>query len=542
MPDWLHRRIPIPLPAPALALLVAAFLLPGLVGHAPWKTEDAVGFGVLWQMLENGGWLTPRLAGEPWFDDGPLYFWVAAAFVKALGFALAPHDAARFASALFVLLALWFVRLASRELYGRVQGDLSALAFLGCVGLMWHAHEVAAETAMLAGVAAAYYGLAIAHKKPLKGGLVFGIGAVVAFLAKGVPALAHPLLAALLVLPLSAFVHARTYAIAVAIGLAVLAPFAFGWPLLLRAVAPQYFEGWMAWQWAALAGGATTGSTLDLLKLLSWAAWPTWPLTLWACWAYRRHLRDPGFAVPFVGTVVAFALLGLAGVNREMDALGILVPLAIPAGSAAIALRRGAANALTWFSLMTFSLIAAVSWFMWFAMMTGVPERTYRNVMKLVPGFEPSFHWLPFTVAVLLTAAWAVLIARCDRSTLRSVPFWAAGMTLAWGIATTIWLPWIDHGKSYATVGAGLARALPQKFACIESRGLGETQRAAFHYHAGVVTLRAETHGRTRCPYLLVQAVASEPAADPGREWRRVWDGARPRDREHYRLYRRVGG
>jgi 4-amino-4-deoxy-L-arabinose transferase-like glycosyltransferase len=253
-------------------------------------------------------------------------------------------------------------------------------------------------------------------------------------------------------------------------------------------------------------------------------------------------MRDPGFAVPFVGTLVAFVLLVFAGVDREMDALGILVPLAIPAGSAAIALRRGAANALTWFSLMTFSLIAAASWFMWFAMMTGVPERTYRNVMKLVPGFEPGFHWLPFAVALGLTAAWAVLVARCDRSTLRSVPFWTAGITLAWGLATTIWLPWIDHGKSYATVGAGLARALPQKVACVESRGLGETQRAAFHYHAGLVTLRAEAHGRTRCPYLLVQSVASQPAADPGREWRRVWDGGRPRDRERYLLYRRVGG
>ena len=279
--------------------------------------------------------------------------------------------------------------------------------------------------------------------------------------------------------------HARNYAIAVGVGVAVVAPFVIGWPLLLRSAAPQYFDGWLSWQVTAVASAATMDSTLDLLKLLSWAAWPAWPLTLWASWAYRRHLRDPGFAVPFVGTFVALVLLAFAGVDREMDALAILVPLAIPAGSAAVALRRGAANALTWFALMTFSLLAAASWFMWVAMMTGVPERTYRNVMKLVPGFVPEFAWLPFAVAVALTAAWAVLVARCDRSTLRSVPFWSAGMALSWGIATTIWLPWIDHGKSYAAVGAGMARALPQKVACIESRGLGETQRAAFHYPRG---------------------------------------------------------
>jgi 4-amino-4-deoxy-L-arabinose transferase-like glycosyltransferase len=540
MPDWLHRRIPIPLPAAATALLVAAFLFPGLTGHAPWKTEDAVGFGVVWQMLEDGRWLTPRLAGEPWFDDGPLYFWVAAAFTKGLAFALPPHDAARFASAAFVLLALWFVRLAARELYGRVQGDLSALAFMGCVGLMWHAHEVAAETAMLAGLAAAYYGLAIAHKKPLKGGLVFGGGAAVVFLAKGIAAVAQPLLAALLVLPLSALGHARPYSIAVAIGLAVLAPFAIAWPAALAHTAPDYFAGWLAWQRAAVSGPVSGASALELAKLLAWAAWPVWPLTVWASWAYRRHLRDPGFAVPFVGTVVALALLMVAGADREMEALAILVPLAIPAGSAAVALRRGAANALTWFSLMTFTLIAALTWGMWFAMMTGVPERVGRNVLKLVPGFVPQVEWLPLAAGVALTLGWLLLVTRCDRSTLRSIPFWTAGIALAWGLATTVWIAWIDHGKSYASVGAALAKALPAKVACVESRGLGETQRAAFHYHAGLVTLRAEIHGRTKCPYLLVQSTVAEPGAEPGREWRRVWEGARPRDRERYRLYRRV--
>ncbi len=139
-----------------------------------------------------------------------------------------------------------------------------------------------------------------------------------------------------------------------------------------------------------------------------------------------------------------------------------------------------------------------------------------------------------------LTLGWLLLVTRCDRSTLRSIPFWTAGIALVWGLATTVWIAWIDHGKSYATVGAALAKALPAKVACVESRGLGETQRAAFHYHASLVTLRAEVHGRTKCPYLLVQTSVADPGAEPGREWRRVWEGARPRDRERYRLYRRV--
>ena len=541
MPDWLHRRIPIPLPALALGLLVAAFLLPGLVGHSPWKTEDAVGFGVLWQALSGGSWLTPGLAGEPWYSDGPLYFWFAGLAVKVLSPLLPAHDAARFASAFFILLALWFVRLAARELYGKVQGDLSMLAFMGCIGLMWHAHEVAPETAMLAALAAAYYGLAIAHKNPLKAGVVFGAGTGVAFLAKGIAAMSQPLLAALLLLPLSAFVHARNYSLAVGIGLAVLAPFVVIWPVVVAQTAPEYYSGWIAWQVASVTQSPTWASLLGLLKLVSWTAWPAGPLTLWAAWAYRRHLRDPGFAVPFVATFVSLGLLLLAGAEREMDALAILVPLAIPAGSAAVALRRGAANALTWFALMTFGLLALAAWVMWFAMLTGEPERLSRNVMKLVPGFVPEFQWLPFAAGVLLTVAWLVLVTRCDRSTLRSLPTWAAGMALAWGLATTIWLAWIDHGKTYAPVGAALAKQLPGKIACIESRGLGETQRAVFHYYAGIVTLRNEVHGPTRCPYLLVQFHLGN-AQEPGREWRRIWEGGRARDRERYRLYRRVSG
>src|SRR5262245_64341276 len=124
------RQIPLPLSSWPLAVLVAAFLLPGLVGHDPWKTEDAVGFGVVHQMLASGDWLAPSLAGEPYYEDGPLYFWVAALFVKLLGAVLPPHDAARFASAFFVLAALACVRLAARELYGKREGDLSTLAMI----------------------------------------------------------------------------------------------------------------------------------------------------------------------------------------------------------------------------------------------------------------------------------------------------------------------------------------------------------------------------------------------------------------------------
>jgi len=535
----LARRIPLPLASWPLAVLVAAFLLPGLVGHDPWKTEDAVGFGVIHQMLTSGDWLALSLAGEPYYEDGPLYFWVAALFVKLLGTVLPPHDAARFASAFFVLAALACVRLAARELYGKREGDLSTLAMLGSVGLLWHSHEAAAETAMLAGLAAAYYGVAISHRKPYKGGLFFGLGSGVAFLAKGLVALVQPFAAALLVLPISAPFRQPRFAIAVGLGLVILTPFLVVWPVLLAGRVPGYLEGWLAWQLANISNMPTWEKLLDVLKTLAWVAWPVWPLALWASWAYRRSLREPGFAVPFVAGLVSFVLLLFMREPRDMDALAMLVPLSIPAGAAVMALQRGAANALAWFAIMTFSIAGSILWLLWLATLSGFPPALARTAARLEPGFVLEVRWLPLLVACLLTAAWWVLVLRAERSTLRSVTLWAAGMTVVWALAVTIWLGWIDYAKSYRSVGESLRKALPADVRCVESRGLGISQRAALHYHAGLVTRRVEAHGWSDCPYLLVQVDTRAPAAEPEPPWKLVWEGRRPRDRERYRLYRR---
>jgi 4-amino-4-deoxy-L-arabinose transferase-like glycosyltransferase len=537
---WYAQRIPLPLASWPLAALAAAFLLPGLVGHDPWKTEDALGFGVVHQMLASGDWLRPMLAGEPFYEDGPLFFWVAAIFVRLLGGVLPPHDAARFASALFVLMALWFVRLAARELYGKREGDLSTLALMGAVGLVWHAHETTAETAMLAGLAAAYYGVAISHRKPYKGALAFGAGAGIAFLSKGLAAAAQPLVAALLVLAVSASFRQRSFAVAGAVSLAVLAPFVLVWPVLLAAHAPDYFAGWFAWQLGNISHPPGLVDLANVAKTFAWALFPVWPVTVWATWAYRRRLREPGFAVPFVASIVSCVLLLLMRNPRDIDMLALLVPMSIPAGVAAIALRRGAANALAWFAVMTFTLAGGFMWLMWLATLAGFPGTLARTATRLEPGFVLEVAWWPLAFAVLLSAAWWVLVLRAERSTLRSQTFWTAGMTLTWALAATLWLGWIDYGKSYRPVAASLHKVLPGSARCVESRGLGETQRAVFHYHAGLVTRRAEVHGRTGCPYLLVQSSTREPAFEPEPGWVRVWEGNRPRDRERYRLYRRT--
>ena len=97
---------------------------------------------------------------------------------------------------------------------------------------------------------------------------------------------------------------------------------------------------------------------------------------------------------------------------------------------------------------------------------------------------------------------------------------------------------WRAITSSSAARKLSLKKALPTGVRCIESRGLGESQRAVFDYHAEIVTEPAERNESGRCPLLLVQARPDENTRlEPG--WKLIWEGRRPRDRERYRLYER---
>ena len=87
MPPVRAYRVPIPLTLPLLLLLCAAYLLPGLADHDPWKADDAISFGIVLEAL-HGNWLAPTLAGESYPIASPLYFWLAAVFAKLLSLSL----------------------------------------------------------------------------------------------------------------------------------------------------------------------------------------------------------------------------------------------------------------------------------------------------------------------------------------------------------------------------------------------------------------------------------------------------------------------
>ena len=554
-PESSRLRLPLPLPMTGLLILAAAYCLLGLMPHDPWKTEDAIGIGIVHRMLISGGlhaWLVPNLAGEPYLQDGPLYYALAAFCAKVLSFALATHDGARLASALCIATTLWFLRAAGREFFspvandndkGRtVEGDGAALIMIGTLGLFVHAHEVLAENGALAGMALAWYGLARARGNAIRGGLWFGLGIAIALWTKG-PTPAIPVIVAALASPLlgSAW-RTRAQVQFLAISAAIVLVVAFGWYAALHAQNAALPLAWWQTQYDIFAN-PTWERALEQLQLLSWATWPAWPLAAWALRERRHRLRNDAILPVAAAVALGLAMFLFTRDVNEVFAMPMMLPLALAAGAGVPALRRGAANALGWFGAMTFTTGAILVWLGWFAMMTGMPRQIALNFAKLEPGHVPQFGALAFAIATALTLTWVFLLWRSERSLHRCTAFWAAGVVLVWGLATTLWLPWIDYGKTYRPVATSLASILksvnPGGARCIASRGLGEAQRAAFDYHAAIATQRLEIHERNGCTLLLIQARAGEASApdQPGSGWRRVWEGNRPRDRERFRLY-----
>src|SRR5689334_18064303 len=159
-------------------------MLFGLIGHDPWKPDEAHYFGVVLDFLRGGDWVVPTLAGEPFVEKPPLFYVVAGVFAALAGGALALHDAARLATGLFVGVALLFLALTGRELFGRGYGAAAVLVLIGCLGTIARLHQLITDVALLAGISIGMYGLALARRSML-GGVVLGIGGACAFLSKG---------------------------------------------------------------------------------------------------------------------------------------------------------------------------------------------------------------------------------------------------------------------------------------------------------------------------------------------------------------------
>ncbi|HEX5393950.1 MAG TPA: hypothetical protein VFW68_11730 [Rhodocyclaceae bacterium] len=529
-------RPSLPLSIWPLGLLCAVYLLAGLLGHDPWKVDDAVHLGVAYEFAYHGDWLSPRIVGDAWLSMPPLFHWVAALFGRAFDFALAFPDGARLATALFGALLFLGLGLACRRLHGRDAALGAPLLALGTAGLLIPIHEAQPLIALLAAQAFLHYGLARMDGEALKGGLIAGIAMAVGLLSVGSLAVIPMVLP-----PLAALLHTawrRRAGLGALLALVLGLALATLWPILLAWHEPEQFSLFLIIEKAKLTPLPWSAANFqDHLELMAWASWPVLPLALWATWKHRHNLRSSALFIPLIGTLLALVQVFALAEPRPLNHLLLVVPLTLLAAAGAEKLRRGAANAFDWFGMMTFTMIAGLIWLGGIAIMTGEPVRVARNFTKPEPGFVGEWSWLAVIAATVLTLLWLWSLWRLPKSPWRSSTHWAAGLTLMWSLLAFMWMPWLDYGKTYRPVADGIAQAMGDSNECVLARNLGDSQKASFRYFTGFAPLPYTSRNK-ECAWLLIQGQASNEYAPGG--WRKVWEGGRPGDKnEKFRLYRR---
>lgn len=522
-------RLALP-PAPAvLALIALAFIVPGLAGHDPWKSFDAISIEIAHQMHLNGDWIVPRVAGLPWLEDAPLYHWIALGFGKLLGWAIPFHNAARLASGLCMLLAVWFLF--------RVSGAAAPLLLIGSIGLFVHAHEAIPDLAGLAAICAAYAVLPRAHERPLLKGACFGAALGLAALGAGWTVPAMLAIAVLLGHALCApwrSARALPFLAAAVVGAILVAG---SWPLALSQRAPELVGPW--WTLATHTRGDVFGNLRYFTVVASWFTWPAWPLAAWALWALRQHWREPRLFVPAAAFALTFAAIVFAGPPQDVTAIALLAPLALLGAEGVALLRRGAAAALDWFGVMTFTFSAALIWLGYIALLSGVPPKIHQNFIKIAPGFDAQFAVAGLALGLALTLGWLYIAFFTAPSPMRGVTRWTAGVALLWGTFAALLMPWADYQKSYHSVALQLRSKVPVNAGCITGQNLGVTQRAVLSYHAGLLTVPPDRARPEGCRLLLVQGNPRDERDGPSPAWAKIADVGRPGDKsERYRLYR----
>lgn len=541
MPNDAPRvSLPAPVTGWPLVVLIVVYLLVGTTGHLPWRGDDLTHLGPIHAILTRGSWLMPEIAGEAFHDFPPLYYWVGAILAKLLGGLIPIHDAARLASSLFTAAFLYWTGVAARRLYGEAAFAPAMLLALGAVGLVVHAHETQPILAQLAGMAICYAGLGQLAERPIRGGLQAGLGCGIAFLAGGLPG-AVLTVPVLLVAPmLCPSCRNRDVGAGIALGMVVASAIAGAWLGAVALTNPNALAAW--WDNELITNTPHAYHLADfgkLLQLAGWFVWPLWPIAGWAVWRNRHVVATPPLALPLIASLIAILLVATTGNLRPANMLPVLPPVALLAALGVSSLRRGAANAFDWFGIMAFAFFSLLVWAGWSALHFGWPPGLARSVAKMAPDFPRDSLVGGVLIGAIISIALLIMPIFVRRTPARGTTNWAFGITLLWCLAVVLWQPWFAYTKNYQPVAAELKTALAgQPPNCIARRGLGDTQRAALDYFAGIHTLPYARGGE--CKLLLTYATSSQAQKVRG-EGRLIWERrlGGGRKAETFKLYYR---
>ena len=138
--------------------------------------------------------------------------------------------------------------------------------------------------------------------------------------------------------------------------------------------------------------------------------------------------------------------------------------------------------------------------------------------------------------AAAISAAFIAFAWGSRRMASGGLAVWSGSLAVGWALVALLWLPWIDHAKSYRGVYESLALAIPPQADCVASLEIGESERAVLEYVLGIPTIDPDDD----CRLVLRQRRADKVVPPVPKSWRLIWTGSRPGDyRERFELWSR---
>ncbi|MFW8565852.1 ArnT family glycosyltransferase [Orrella sp. 11846] len=546
------------LPRWALLTLVALYLLLGLFDRDPWKNDDVLALASAISAIElaPNAWLFPHLGSLPFFEIGPWTNWFNAFLIKLFSPFADAITAVRLGSLFWMattLGALWYaVYLAGRRpesqplalpfggepkeaQYGQLLADISVLFLIGTVGIVLRTHETSIAPVLMACQALTLLGALRLLDKPLHAFVLIFAGISMASLTLGAGtslALTIGVLLSLLARPLR-----KKYLIAILICIISLIPFALWW-WAVQDVDPRLAQTW--WQTNGITWGVGPFiQHLYPLRDLPWFVWPTWPLAIVAIWNWRKSLFTPHIWIPTAFVLSQSVIVLLQRDPGEMYYIAITIPSAMLAAFSIPTLRRALVNALDWFALMYFSVIAITIWLGWFAQSTGEPAPIADKISRLTVGYDDQIAIGALAMSVVVTFIWIGMIAwrlrYHPKAAWRGAWLCATGLTSTWILFVFLWMPTIDYVRSYRPMSAEIQTILTQFHArtgqtpCIQASGINEGARASLY-----VFNRIDLPNDLSCPIMLQQTTADQLENDSNslaqQNIQVLWTGSRGAD------------
>ncbi len=526
-----------------LIVLFLAWMLPGLVGRDPWKADEPYTFSIVAHMVQTGDWTVPNVAGVPFLEKPPLYFISAALTARVFSPLFELPDAIRLVNIAWIFVTLLFLALAVRETSGGDAAWSAPVLLMGCLILQVTAHKMVTDIALLCGLSIGLYGLAVSRRRPGWGGFWAGTGAGVGFMAKGLLAPGILGVVALALPLLFGQWRNRPYGRALIVAALASLPWLTVWPAALYLRSRQYFLELFWYQnfgrFVGFARIVKPDSHWYYLLNLPWHGLPVLPLAGWALWKARAAWRQsPLFQLPLVTYVVVMAVLSMSASNRDLYALPTILPLTMIAAAGAGQLSDRARSLIDKGSVLLFGVLGIA---LWGAMLVYLMGNA--SLARLLP--PRTLHYGPldlrlFAAAMFITLLWLTIVVRTMRQAGPPLLSWTAGMALAWGLAMTLWLPWLEAEASYRGIFSSLRHDLPGRYRCVAAFDVGESERSMIEYFAGVQVRPIDVTGDERCDLLLVAAGRDRIDAASHPSWTVVWEGQRPEKspKEQYTLFR----